>query len=119
MASSSSSPSSWLVPRSTARSILSLGIFSAFAERMAVRRRGFESGSAPPTRAAMVPSRITFLMALPRFASVATFLCLMVAHLECPDIVYPVEETWQEHGKMLLPNLASTPGDALVGEGRI
>ena len=33
---------------------------------------------------------ISFIMrvnAFPRLASVAAFLCLMVAHLECPDMV--------------------------------
>src|SRR5882762_2445915 len=66
--------------------MLSLGMFSFLAARMAVRRRGFESGSPPPTRAAMVISRITFVKMRPRLASVAAFLCLIVAHLECPDM---------------------------------
>src|ERR1017187_9662010 len=64
-------------------------MFSFLAARMAVRRRGFESGSPPPTRAAMVISRITLVKARPRLASVAAFLCLIVAHLECPDIRLP------------------------------
>ncbi len=51
-----------------------------------IRRRGFEFGSPPPTRAAIVISRITLVNARPRLASVAAFLCLIVAHLECPDI---------------------------------
>jgi hypothetical protein len=34
--------------------------------------------------------------ALPRFASVAAFLCLIVAHLECPDMNQPSQEKWQE-----------------------
>src|SRR5271156_6383216 len=72
-----------------ARSMLSLGIFSLFAERMAVRRRGLVMGSAPPVRAAMVNSRIILVKILPRLASVAAFLCLIVAHLECPDMDKP------------------------------
>src|SRR5579863_4537654 len=80
-----------------ARSMLSLGIFSLFAERMAVRRRGLVMGSAPPVRAAMVNSRIILVKILPRLASVAAFLCLIVAHLECPDMRKPsVQGVWQE-----------------------
>src|SRR6187402_39421 len=66
--------------------MLSAGIFSAFAARMAVRRRGLPSGSPPPPLAAMVISLIRRVKILPRFASVAPFLCLIVAHLEWPDI---------------------------------
>src|ERR1017187_1582085 len=62
-------------------------MFSFLAARIAVRRRGFESGSPPPTRAAMVISRITFVKMRPRLASVAAFLCLIVAHLEWPDMI--------------------------------
>src|SRR4029077_6590562 len=69
-----------------ARSILSLGMFSFLACAIAVRSLGLESGSPPPTRDAMVISRITLVKARPRLASVAAFLCLIVAHLECPDI---------------------------------
>src|SRR5579863_9138546 len=79
-----------------ARSILSLGMFSALAERMAVRRRGLVSGSAPPVRVAIVNSRIILVKTLPRFASVAAFLCLIVAHFECPDMDKPSREVWQE-----------------------
>ena len=34
----------------------------------------------------MVISRISLVKMRPRLASVAAFLCLIVAHLECPDI---------------------------------
>ena len=54
---------------------------------MAVRRRGFISGS-PPLRAAIMISLMMRVNILPRFASVAAFLCLMVAHLEWPDIIH-------------------------------
>ena len=57
----------------------------AFAAAIAVRRRGFRSG-APPDLAAMVISLISRVNILPRLASSAPFLCLIVAHLECPDI---------------------------------
>src|SRR5512147_1722769 len=67
--------------------MLSAGMFAALALSNTVRRRGLESGSPPPTRAAIVISRISLVKTLPRFASSAPFLCLIVCHLECPDIV--------------------------------
>src|SRR5262249_7832413 len=73
-----------------ARSILSLGMFSFLAARIAVRRRGLEFGSPPPMREAMVSSRIRRVKTRPRLASVAAFLCLIVAHLECPDMTIPL-----------------------------
>src|SRR4029077_2776636 len=89
VASSYCSPSSWPVPRRMARSIFSFGMFSFLPARMAVRRRGFELGSPPPMRAAMVISRMTRVKTRPRLASVAAFLCLIVAHFECPDMTIP------------------------------
>src|SRR5215472_15363176 len=72
-----------------ARSILSFGMFSFFAARIAVRKRGLEFGSPPPMRDAIEISRMILVNTRPRFASVAAFLCLMVAHFECPDITIP------------------------------
>src|SRR5258706_6047144 len=72
-----------------ARSTLSFGMFAALAARIAVRRRGLEFGSPPPMRAAMLISRMIRVNTRPRFASVAPFLCLIVAHFECPDITHP------------------------------
>src|SRR5437899_1218754 len=83
--SSYCSPSSCPVPRWMARSMFSLGMFSFLAAATAVRRRGFAIASPPPTRAAIVISRISLVKTRPRLASVAAFLCLMVAHLECPE----------------------------------
>src|SRR5215472_3104670 len=71
-----------------ARLMLSAGMFSAFAAATAVRSRGFFSGS-PPLFAAMVISLIRRVKILPRLASSAPFLCLIVAHLEWPDITRP------------------------------
>src|SRR5579859_6259730 len=68
-----------------ARLMLSEGMFSAFAAATAVRRRGFFSTSPPPL-AAMVISLIRRVKILPRLASSAPFLCLIVAHFEWPDI---------------------------------
>src|ERR1700733_6080444 len=69
-----------------ARLMLSAGMFSAFAARTAVRRRGLPSGSPPPALAAMVISLIRRVKILPRLASSAPFLCLIVAHFEWPDM---------------------------------
>src|SRR5579872_6025513 len=68
-----------------ARLILSAGMFSALAAAMAVRRRGLVSGS-PPFFAAMLISLIRRVKILPRLASSAPFLCLIVAHFEWPDM---------------------------------
>src|SRR6267143_1768480 len=72
-----------------ARSTLSPGMFAALAARIAVRRRGLVFGSPPPMRAAMLISRMIRVNTRPRFASVAPFLCLIVAHFECPDMTHP------------------------------
>src|SRR5207302_6025268 len=69
--------------------MFSFGIFSFFAAKIAVRRRGLEFGSPPPMRAAMEISRMIRVKTRPRFASVAPFLCLIVAHFECPDMTHP------------------------------
>src|SRR5882724_12451465 len=69
--------------------MLSAGMFSALAAAMAVRKRGFPSGSPPPAFAAMVISLIRRVKILPRLASSAPFLCLIVAHLEWPDMEIP------------------------------
>ena len=53
---------------------------------MAPRRRGFPSGSPPPSLAAMVISLIRRVKIFPRLASRAPFLCLIVAHFEWPDM---------------------------------
>src|SRR5215470_4256113 len=65
--------------------MLSAGMFSDLAARMAVRRRGLVSGS-PPCLAAIEISLIRRVKILPRLASSAPFLCLMVAHFEWPDM---------------------------------
>src|SRR5277367_2782152 len=91
-----------------ARSILSLGMFSPLAVRIAVRRRGLVTGSAPPVRVAMVNSRMSLVKILPRRASVAAFLCLIVAHFECPDMDEPFQEVWQERYSQPLPRQSSS-----------
>src|SRR5580698_694695 len=66
--------------------MLSCGMFSALAARIALRRRGLPSGSPPPFLAATVISLIRRVNILPRLASSAPFLCLIVAHFEWPDM---------------------------------
>src|SRR6476620_440843 len=74
------------VPRWIAFLMLSAGLFTSFAAAMIVRRRGFMPGSPPPLRAATVSSLIRRVKTLPRLASAAPFLCLIVCHLEWPDM---------------------------------
>src|SRR5664280_1567000 len=66
--------------------MFSAGMFSALAARIAVRSRGLPSGSPPPPFAAIEISLMRRVNILPRLASVAPFLCLMVAHFEWPDM---------------------------------
>src|SRR3984893_7850254 len=68
------------------RLIFSAGMFSPLAARIAVRSRGLPSGSPPPPFAAIVISLIRRVNVLPRLASSAPFLCLIVAHFEWPDM---------------------------------
>src|SRR5688572_25688483 len=72
--------------------MLSRGMFAALAFSIARRRRALPSGLPPPTRAATVTSRISFVHSWPRAASSAPFLRLIVAHLECPDILNLLEQ---------------------------
>src|ERR1039457_6895275 len=67
--------------------MLSLDMFTSRAFSAAKRRRGFMLGSAPPMRAATVISRIRRVKTLPLLASVTAFLCLILAHLECPAMI--------------------------------
>src|SRR5687768_14341808 len=79
-------PSSSPVPFWMARLMLSAGMLTLFALSTAVRRRGLEATSPPPMRAAIDISRMILVKILPRLASRAPFLCLIDAHLECPDM---------------------------------
>lgn len=69
-----------------ALSILSLGRFEALQAMSTVLSRGFMTGSPPPAFAATMISLTSFENILPRLASIAPFLRLMVLHLECPDM---------------------------------
>src|SRR6476660_906405 len=69
-----------------ARWMFSRGMFSERAFCTASRRRKFDSGSPPPSRAETVISRVSLVKSWPRRASAAPFFRLIVAHLLCPDM---------------------------------
>src|SRR6187397_1995678 len=65
--------------------MLSFGIEYERAFSIAFWSARFEPGSEPPSLAATMIARDSFEKSLPRFASAAPFLCLIVDHLLCPD----------------------------------
>src|SRR6476619_4861672 len=65
--------------------MLSFGIEYERAFSIAFCSARFEPGSAPPSFAATMIARESFEKSLPRLASAAPFLCLIVDHLLCPD----------------------------------
>src|SRR5437763_16695814 len=69
-----------------ARSTLSLGMLAERAARMALRNRGFPSGSPPPVFAAIEISFDSLLKILPRLASMAPLKRFTFDHLLCPAI---------------------------------
>ena len=79
--SSSAAPPSSPVPFLMARSMLSAGMFTALHFPRIVRSVMLAAGSPPPLRAEIVSSLASLLKIFPRLASVAAFLCLIVAHL--------------------------------------
>src|SRR6185312_4165880 len=81
-------PASAPDPRLTARSMLSLGTEDFLAFWIASYSVGLPAGSPPPIRAATSMFLISLANILPRRASMTAFLCLVVAHLEWPDINY-------------------------------
>src|SRR6478735_3324478 len=86
----SAPPASAPLPRLTARSMLSLGTLDFLAFWIASKSVGLPAGSPPPVRAATSMFLISFAKSLPRLASIAAFLCLVVAHLEWPLIASPL-----------------------------
>src|ERR687885_357772 len=86
MVCQSAPPASAPEPRLTARSMLSFGTEDFFAFWMASYRVGLPAGSPPPIRAATSMFLISLANILPRRASMTAFLCLVVAHLEWPDM---------------------------------
>src|SRR5580704_8633726 len=72
--------------------MLSLGIDAALALAIASASGALPTGSPPPSRAATVTARASLVNCWPRRESTIAFLCLMLAHLECPDMVE--KDTW-------------------------
>src|SRR5215468_1206749 len=72
-------------PFAIARSMLSLGMEYERAFSIAFCSARLAAGSGPPSFAATMIARESFEKSLPRFASAAPFLCLMLDHLLCPD----------------------------------
>src|SRR5690606_33098478 len=81
--------------------MLSAGMLCDLASAMTVRRRGLLSGSPPPLRAATVSSLMMRVKIFPRLASAAPFLCLIVCHLECPDMACTSPEICENGPEML------------------
>src|SRR2546421_7541918 len=82
--------------------MLSFGMLTERALSMAYRSFRFIAGSPPPWRAAMMMARLSLLNSLPRLASIAPFLCLMVAQWECPDMAPPSVCDPDRHGRFAL-----------------
>ena len=70
-----------------ARSMLSLGMFSARAACMASRSRAFMSGSGRPPLAATVISRASLANSLARAASCRPLRCMMFLNCEWPAML--------------------------------
>src|SRR2546423_8633835 len=64
--------------------MLSFGIEYERAFSIAFWSARLAAGSPPPSFAATMIARVSFEKSLPRFASAAPFLCLIVDHLLCP-----------------------------------
>ncbi|CAB4938232.1 unannotated protein [freshwater metagenome] len=67
--------------------MLSLGMDASLAFWTASASDGLPTMSPPPSFAAIVMWRLSFVNILPRRESTIAFLCLMLAHLLCPDMV--------------------------------
>src|SRR4030095_165589 len=87
--SSYCSPGPPPVPFSTARLILSAGMFAALADSIAALRRMLALGSPPPCLAATVISRRILEKSFPLCTSALPFLRLICDHRECPDMLSP------------------------------
>ena len=71
------------------RSIVSLGILLALALAITCASLKLLAGSGPPSLTATAISRPMIVKIFPLAASFFSFLCLMFANFECPDIIYP------------------------------
>ena len=71
------------------RSIVSFGMLLALAFAMTVASLKLLAGSGPPSFTATAISRPMIVKILPLAASFFSFLCLIFANFECPDITSP------------------------------
>src|SRR3954470_2986834 len=87
---------------------------------MASYRVGLPAGSPPPVRAATSMFLMSLANILPRLASTTAFLCLVVAHLEWPDIALPPGTSGENAADHLDEESvhAGVPGDLGVERGR-
>src|SRR5690606_40611375 len=80
--------------------MLSLGTEDFLAFWIASNSVGLPAGSPPPTRAATSMFLMSLAKSLPRFASMTAFLCLVVAHLECPATCLPRGRNLLAHSRV-------------------
>src|SRR3954468_14487040 len=106
--------------------MLSLGIEASRAFWTALASVALLSGSLPPSRAATVIARASLVKCWPRRASTTAFLCLIEAHLECPDIGLSLGERARVVAvpgdrplEALLEPHARLPAQALADLGRV
>ena len=69
-------------------SMVSLGMLFAFAFAMTSLSLLLLAGSGPPSFTAITISRPIIVKIFPFFASFFSFLCLILANFECPDIFF-------------------------------
>src|SRR5881296_4609638 len=99
--------------------MLSAGILTDLASAMIVRRRGLLSASPPPLRAATVSSLMMRVKILPRLASAAPFLCLMVCHLEWPDMAETPANSGEKNARFYHVALSSSQAASYLRAARI
>src|SRR6478736_3019718 len=103
-------------PRLMARSMLSFGTEGFFAFCTASYSVGLPARSAPPILAATSMFLINLANDLARRESMIAFLCLVVAHLECPDMpsILPIASApgCQARGKADQVSRAAAAGQA-------
>ena len=81
--------------------MLSFGIDAARAFSIAFWSARFAAGSGPPSFAATISARVSFVKSWPRLASAAPFLCLIDDHLLCPDILLSHQLEAPQHRRVL------------------
>src|SRR5437763_14892586 len=102
--------------------MFSLGMRASLAFWIALASAELPAGSPPPSRAATWIARASLVKRLPRLASVAPFLRLICAHLECPATDIDFRSVGQQVRGSEMPirgcMAPHDPGaDASIGEG--